>query len=136
MLRTVAGPCCAIRKLVGCGLFICNPGHRQRLQRAGCHPRLLQGLRQRRSPTSSNQGRPGDIAECYADPTKAKNELGWVAEYGIEEMCADSWNGRRTTPWAIHSCEVTCKKQNTASFVAEEDAVFLCETPSVKTYGL
>lgn len=36
--------------------------------------------------------RPGDIAECYADPTKAKNELGWVAEKGIEEMCRDSWN--------------------------------------------
>lgn len=36
--------------------------------------------------------RPGDIAECYADPCKAKNELGWVAEKGIEEMCKDSWN--------------------------------------------
>lgn len=36
--------------------------------------------------------RPGDIAACYADPTKAKNELGWVAQYGIEEMCKDAWN--------------------------------------------
>ena len=36
--------------------------------------------------------RPGDIAECYADPSKAKNELGWTAKYGIEEMCKDSWN--------------------------------------------
>ena len=36
--------------------------------------------------------RPGDIAECYADPNKAKNELDWVAEKGIEEMCKDSWN--------------------------------------------
>lgn len=36
--------------------------------------------------------RPGDIAECYADPSKAKRELGWVAEKGIEEMCKDSWN--------------------------------------------
>lgn len=36
--------------------------------------------------------RPGDIAACYADPTKAKSELGWVAEKGIEEMCKDSWN--------------------------------------------
>ena len=35
--------------------------------------------------------RAGDIATCYADPTKAKNELGWVAQYGIEEMCEDSW---------------------------------------------
>jgi len=35
--------------------------------------------------------RPGDIAECYADPSKAKEELGWVAEKGLEEMCEDSW---------------------------------------------
>ena len=33
--------------------------------------------------------RPGDIAECYADPAKAKNVLGWEAEYGIETMCED-----------------------------------------------
>ena len=36
--------------------------------------------------------RAGDIAECYADPTKAKDILGWTAEYGIEDMCRDSWN--------------------------------------------
>nr|AHF24721.1 UDP-galactose 4-epimerase [uncultured bacterium Contig783] len=36
--------------------------------------------------------RPGDIAECYADASKAYNELHWKAEYGIEDMCADSWN--------------------------------------------
>ena len=35
--------------------------------------------------------RPGDIATCYADPTKAKHELGWVAEKEIKEMCEDSW---------------------------------------------
>lgn len=35
--------------------------------------------------------RPGDIAICYADSTKAKNELGWTAEKGIEEMCKDAW---------------------------------------------
>lgn len=33
--------------------------------------------------------RPGDIAECYADPAKARNVLGWEAEYGIETMCED-----------------------------------------------
>jgi len=36
--------------------------------------------------------RPGDIAQCYADPHKAKTELGWVAQKGIDEMCLDSWN--------------------------------------------
>lgn len=42
--------------------------------------------------------RPGDVAICYADPTKAKNELGWVAEKGIYEMCADSWNWQSKNP--------------------------------------
>ncbi len=36
--------------------------------------------------------RPGDIAECYADATKAKKELGWEATKTIEDMCRDSWN--------------------------------------------
>ncbi len=35
--------------------------------------------------------RPGDIAACYADPSKAKNELGWVATRNLEQMCRDSW---------------------------------------------
>ncbi|MCR5146665.1 MAG: UDP-glucose 4-epimerase GalE [Clostridia bacterium] len=35
--------------------------------------------------------RPGDIPTCYADPSKAKNELGWEAKKGIEEMCRDAW---------------------------------------------
>ena len=35
--------------------------------------------------------RPGDIAACYADPSKAKEELGWIAQKGIEEMCRDAW---------------------------------------------
>lgn len=36
--------------------------------------------------------RPGDIAECYADPTKAKEELNWVAEKNLGDMCKDAWN--------------------------------------------
>lgn len=43
-------------------------------------------------PYVIKERRPGDIAECYADPTKAREELGWEAEYGIEDMCRDSWN--------------------------------------------
>lgn len=35
--------------------------------------------------------RPGDIATCYADPKKANEDLGWVAEKSIKEMCEDSW---------------------------------------------
>ena len=36
--------------------------------------------------------RAGDIATCYADPEKAKKELGWVATKTLEDMCKDSWN--------------------------------------------
>lgn len=36
--------------------------------------------------------RPGDIATCYADPKKAREELGWTAEKNLEDMCKDSWN--------------------------------------------
>ena len=36
--------------------------------------------------------RAGDIAACYADPTKAKTGLGWEAKLGVEKMCEDAWN--------------------------------------------
>lgn len=42
--------------------------------------------------------RPGDIAECYADASKAKNELGWVAQRGVDEMCEDLWRWQSTHP--------------------------------------
>ena len=42
--------------------------------------------------------RAGDIATCYCDPGKAREELGWEAEYGIEEMCADTWRWQSMNP--------------------------------------
>ena len=42
--------------------------------------------------------RPGDIATCYSDAGKAEAELGWKAEYGIKEMCADSWKWQSQNP--------------------------------------
>ena len=42
--------------------------------------------------------RPGDIAECWADPKKAKEDLGWVAEKGLEEMCRDAWRWQTQNP--------------------------------------
>ena len=39
--------------------------------------------------------RPGDIAICYANPNKAQAELGWRCQYGIDEMCKDSWNWQK-----------------------------------------
>lgn len=49
-------------------------------------------------PYQIDPRRPGDIAECYADPAKARNELNWTAERGIEEMCEDSWRWQSTHP--------------------------------------
>lgn len=42
--------------------------------------------------------RPGDIAVCFADPKKAKELLGWQAQFGIEDMCRDSWNFVKQNP--------------------------------------
>lgn len=42
-------------------------------------------------PYKIEDRRAGDIAACYADTTRAKQELNWIAEKGIEEMCEDSW---------------------------------------------
>ena len=42
--------------------------------------------------------RPGDIAECWSDPSKAAAELGWKAKFNLEEMCRDSWNWQKQNP--------------------------------------
>lgn len=49
-------------------------------------------------PYKIKERRAGDIATCYADATKAKEELGWVAERGIKEMCEDSWRWQSNNP--------------------------------------
>lgn len=45
--------------------------------------------------------RAGDIATCYADPSKAKLQLGWVATRGLDEMCEDSWRWQKNNPDGI-----------------------------------
>ncbi len=42
--------------------------------------------------------REGDVAQCYSSAEKAKRELGWVAELGLEDMCRDSWNWQKNNP--------------------------------------
>ncbi|WP_193166107.1 UDP-glucose 4-epimerase GalE [Microbulbifer hainanensis] len=49
-------------------------------------------------PYSIVPRRPGDIAECYADPAEAERELGWKAEYGLERMVADTWRWQSQNP--------------------------------------
>ncbi len=49
-------------------------------------------------PYVIKERRPGDIATSYCNPDKAYKELGWKAENGIKEMCADSWNWQKNNP--------------------------------------
>ena len=42
--------------------------------------------------------RPGDVATCYADATKAREELGWTAKKTLADMCRDSWNWQKNNP--------------------------------------
>lgn len=49
-------------------------------------------------PYIITERRPGDIAQCYADPTKALQELGWKAEKNLIEMCRDSWRWQKNNP--------------------------------------
>ncbi|MCF0173001.1 MAG: UDP-glucose 4-epimerase GalE [Bacteroidales bacterium] len=49
-------------------------------------------------PYSIKPRRPGDIATCYCNPAKAREQLGWEARYGIERMCRDSWNFQKNNP--------------------------------------
>ena len=54
-------------------------------------------------PYVIKERRPGDIATCYCNPSKAKEELGWEAKYGIEEMCRDSWRWQSQNPKGYES---------------------------------
>ncbi len=42
--------------------------------------------------------RPGDLAVCYADPTKSREELGWQAQFDQVDMCRDTWNWQKNNP--------------------------------------
>ncbi len=54
--------------------------------------------------------RPGDIAKCYADPGKAKRELGWEASRGLDEMCADAWRWQSMNPEGYGTTSIFEKK--------------------------
>lgn len=49
-------------------------------------------------PYAIKPRRDGDIAECYADPVKAREKLGWQAEKTLEDMCKDSWRWQSNNP--------------------------------------
>ena len=97
------GHIAALKKLeTNCGLFVCNLGTGKgysvfdvlHAYEKACGKTL---------PYVIDPRRPGDIAECYADPAKARDELGWEAKYGIEEMCASSWKWQSANPNGYNS---------------------------------
>ena len=47
--------------------------------------------------------RPGDVAECYADPKKANQELNWRTSRELGEMCEDTWRWQKNNPDGYHS---------------------------------
>ena len=92
------GHVAALKKLAtNCGLFVCNLGTGKgysvldvvHAYEKACGKTL---------PYVIDPRRPGDIAQCYADPVKAREELGWEAKYDIEEMCATSWKWQSGNP--------------------------------------
>ncbi len=92
------GHVAALKKLdTGCGLFVCNLG-------TGKGYSVLEVLHAyekacgKSLPYVIAPRRPGDIAACYADPARAREELGWEAQYGIAEMCASSWKWQSMNP--------------------------------------
>ena len=99
------GHVAAIKKLEQMpGLFICNLG-------TGHGYSVLDVINAfskacgKEIPYVIDPRRPGDIAECWCDPSKAKRELGWEAQYGIEEMCAHSWNWQSHNPDGYKTAE-------------------------------
>lgn len=52
----------------------------------------------RKVPYKIAPRRPGDVAQCYANPTLAKQLLGWEAQHALAEMCADTWRWQRLNP--------------------------------------
>ena len=97
------GHVAALKKLESkCGLFICNLG-------TGVGYSVLDVLHAyekacgKALPYVVDPRRPGDIAECYADPQKAFDEMGWKAQRGIEDMCASSWKWQSNNPNGYHS---------------------------------
>ncbi|MDR1966170.1 MAG: UDP-glucose 4-epimerase GalE [Synergistaceae bacterium] len=92
------GHVAALKKLSeNCGEFICNLG-------TGRGYSVLEVIAAFERACGKNIDheftlrRPGDIASVYADPSKALRELGWKAEYDIDDMCADSWRWQSANP--------------------------------------
>ena len=91
------GHVAAVEKLTSCGVYTYNLG-------TGVGYSVLDVIHAfekacgHELPYVVKPRRPGDIAACYSDPSKAQRELGWKAEYGIDEMCLSSWKWQQKNP--------------------------------------
>ena len=92
------GHVCAVRKLnENCGLKVYNLGTGEGYSVLD----VVNNFKEANGidiPYVIKPRRAGDIAACYCDPSLAKAEMGWEAEYGIRDMCADSWNWQKNNP--------------------------------------
>ncbi len=85
----------AIERQCGCAIYNIGTGHGYSVLDVVNAFMKVNGVP---VPYSIKPRRAGDIATCYCDPAKAKAELGWQAQFGIEEMCRDSWNWQKQKP--------------------------------------
>ena len=85
----------AIQRKCGLGIYNLGTGHGYSVLDVVNAFQTANGLK---VPYVIKPRRPGDIATCYCNPAKAKAELGWEAQYGIEDMCRDSWNFQKNNP--------------------------------------
>ena len=85
----------AIQKKCGLAIYNLGTGHGYSILDVVKAFEKANGLK---VPYSIKPRRPGDIATCYCNPAKAKAELGWEAQYGIEDMCRDSWRFQKQNP--------------------------------------
>lgn len=87
------GHLCALNKIEkeGKGLYIYNLGTGKGYSVLDM-VKAFEETTGKKVPYKITERRPGDIATCYADPQKAKEELNWTAEKDINDMCKDTWN--------------------------------------------
>ncbi len=85
----------AIERKCGLGIYNLGTGHGYSVLDVVKAFEKVNGVK---VPYSIKPRRAGDIATCYSNPAKAERELGWKAQYGIEEMCRDSWNWQKKNP--------------------------------------
>src|SRR5699024_10746253 len=69
----------------------------------------FEGASGRSIPYIITNRRPGDAAVCYADPRKAKQELGWQAMRGVERMCMDTWRWQVKNPHGYERSRISAK---------------------------